>query len=1016
MSSSHTHSHRPHAHESASPRETHTHTYGHVMQRTQGSRSQSPAPLARSWPALRAPSPAWQQQQQQQHHTQSHSQLQTHGPSNGGTAQHTSSHSGHSHHSQHHTSSHGYHGNHAPQQQHGQALRRDPSAGSRRSSSSSSTSYSQHPRERTLAQARRASSSLNQSTQSITSVSTGARPKRVIVTVRLRPPFISELQSADFQEVVRVNGRKASVAFEDHRKEFVFDDCFGPDVTQGSVYERVGRPIVDNVMRGINGTIFVYGQTGTGKTHTMGLLRRLPTDPALFDGGASTPSVDREQGSTGIVARALWDIFERIGNASEDEHPGVEWEVTLTFVQLYCESLQNLLDPSVSNLAIREDPRTGFYVEGLTERLVSSYKEAAEFVNAGLENRMIGGTMLNTTSSRSHVILTATVSQFVPIYSASTGETFTRTFRGKLALVDLAGCERVSHSRSEGMRLDEAKAINKSLTLLGNVIASLADRRSPHVSYRSSKLTTLLQDSLGGNAMTSLVATVSTGLQSRRETVSAFLFAQRCMAVRTRAIINDETDREGDVRAAELEQRLAMLERDYQQRESQLVAQHEATVRQLTESLHMLEATPRGVKPEPIPQTTPAPAPVSSLPVMTYCYRLLMDIYARTRVPIQDSKVRATERANEATQRASSRIVVGADGEPLSAVDVDLMAGAVAMVEENYPSMLGPNNKGGLDGGGGPVAIDFPKIDEIDGEEQLLSWLRKVHASVAGNLVFCSRMLEHTDEMTARMREDLVRHEVAAARREVELENWGTTLKDLLNTNAALLARITRLQHEQSGKGGADTVSIGGGSVELPSSASGMLRVMSRQRSTSASSSSLGLLVAGSGNGASSNGGSGVHTQSSPVMAPSPVPLHEGEGAVSGGLAMPLPIMATADGSGVSANGVHPKDNLSATYAIADFAPPSARNGDPAGPTAGIVHEEAPESSAERSSGRRVKAKAESAEVKSKVLLPEAISIGESIAEGDEVGTDHVTPVPPSGRPPNARFKRGDRLARGVSQ
>jgi hypothetical protein len=270
------------------------------------------------------------------------------------------------------------------------------------------------------------------------------------------------------------------------QRDFFFDYVFGPDGTQQQIYDHIGGPIIGDVLRGFNGTIFAYGQTGTGKTYTMGILDRV-----------------RDQ-NAGIIPRSLGHIF---GHMKQNAHLDIQFTVSMSFLQIYLETIQDLLVPSNSkhweeNLPVRENPGKGFFVEGLHEYVVRSYNEAEALLNLGLENRALAPTLMNTTSSRSHTVLTVVVEQRGKNGDAAAdganggraaGLSYSRTLRGKLLLVDLAGSERVRRTTSKGARLSEAKSINTSLSALGNVIAALADHKVSHVPFRDSKLTRLLQ-------------------------------------------------------------------------------------------------------------------------------------------------------------------------------------------------------------------------------------------------------------------------------------------------------------------------------------------------------------------------------------------------------------------------------------------------------------------------------------------------------------------------------------------
>jgi hypothetical protein len=254
----------------------------------------------------------------------------------------------------------------------------------------------------------------------------------------------------------------------------------------------------------------------------------------------------------GLIPRATSQIFEYISRESN-----ADINVSLSFLQLYRETIQDLLSPANSggssssnpnsgantpaaeeNLPIREDPIRGFYVEGLQEFTVRSYGEAEALINLGLENRAIAPTLMNATSSRSHIVLTINIEQ--KLYGDGT-TAYSKTLRSKLLMVDLAGSERVRRTISKGTRLSEAKSINTSLSALGNVIVALAENTS-HIPYRDSKLTRLLQDSLGGTASTALIATIGPAAVNYGETLSTLLFAQRCMAVKITPIPHEEVD------------------------------------------------------------------------------------------------------------------------------------------------------------------------------------------------------------------------------------------------------------------------------------------------------------------------------------------------------------------------------------------------------------------------------------------------------------------------------------------
>jgi len=206
--------------------------------------------------------------------------------------------------------------------------------------------------------------------------------------------------------------------------------------------------------------------------------------------------------------------------------------------------ITDLLAPEKDNLPIREDPKSGVYVERLSQVIATSPAEVLYLISEGVRNRATSSTLMNQTSSRSHVILRVTVEHSLKKdpFQPPSAKPPSVVKRGLLTIIDLAGSERVSKSGSEGLRLEEAKTINKSICALGNVIASLADKTCTHVSFRDSKLTRLLTHSLSGNCLTSICATLNPLSLHFDESFSTALFASRAMAVRNKACINESNE------------------------------------------------------------------------------------------------------------------------------------------------------------------------------------------------------------------------------------------------------------------------------------------------------------------------------------------------------------------------------------------------------------------------------------------------------------------------------------------
>ncbi|OMJ91648.1 hypothetical protein SteCoe_5803 [Stentor coeruleus] len=291
---------------------------------------------------------------------------------------------------------------------------------------------------------------------------------------------------------------------------FNYDYVFTPTSRQEDVYNIAAKPIVEAVMQGFNGTVFAYGQTSSGKTYTM-------TGSDMYD-----PEY------MGVIPRMVSTVFDKIAFINAK----IEFQVKVSYCEIYMEKIKDLLDPRRKNLKIHEDRARGVYIAELYEEYVSSGSEVYTLMKIGTDNREVGSTNMNSKSSRSHSIFILTVTQTNSTdYSAKTG---------KLYLVDLAGSEKVGKTGAAGKRLEEAKTINKSLTMLGNVITALTDGKSTHVPYRDSKLTRVLQDSLGGNSKTSLIITCSPSPFNEAETVSTLRFGNRAKFIKNRPKVNRE--------------------------------------------------------------------------------------------------------------------------------------------------------------------------------------------------------------------------------------------------------------------------------------------------------------------------------------------------------------------------------------------------------------------------------------------------------------------------------------------
>ncbi|EGF77621.1 hypothetical protein BATDEDRAFT_13838, partial [Batrachochytrium dendrobatidis JAM81] len=337
------------------------------------------------------------------------------------------------------------------------------------------------------------------------------------VVLRCRP-FSEKESAAGHTNIAQIDKAAASVTIVDPRsnsdppKLFTFDSVFDITSEQIEVYNKTARHIVDCVLEGYNGTVFAYGQTGTGKTFSMEGIRSIPE-------------------LRGIIPNAFEQIFSYIKHAGST----TQFLVRASYLEIYNEEIRDLLNPKGKKLDIKERPDTGVYVKDLSTFVIKDVDEMDQLMSVGNKNRSVGFTEMNATSSRSHSIFSITVE------AAEIGEDGEEKLRaGKLHLVDLAGSERQSKTGATGDRLKEATKINLSLSALGNVISALVDGKSSHIPYRDSKLTRLLQDSLGGNAKTLMVATISPANYNYDETLSTLRYANRAKHIKNKPKVNED--------------------------------------------------------------------------------------------------------------------------------------------------------------------------------------------------------------------------------------------------------------------------------------------------------------------------------------------------------------------------------------------------------------------------------------------------------------------------------------------
>ncbi|XP_052861202.1 chromosome-associated kinesin KIF4-like [Anopheles cruzii] len=344
-----------------------------------------------------------------------------------------------------------------------------------------------------------------------------AVPETVQVAVRIRPLSVQELERG-CQSVVIQPSPDGPRLVARGSEEFIFSDVFGPTATQTEVYERTVRRLVLRLFEGFNVCILAYGQTGSGKTYTIG---------TSFDGHLNADS--------GILPRALLDIFKVVNGTSTDDETETSYRVLCSFMEIYQENVYDLFSPRnrYERLVGIRESTTGIIVPGLTEVPVSSTEETFRWLVRGASCRAMAPTSMNKQSNRSHTIFTVIVRK-----RCRTGGDEKVTI-SKLHFVDLAGSERTKKSLASGERLRETIQINKALLALGNVISTLASigsiqSKKTFVSYRDSKLTRLLQNSLGGNSITLMLACVSPANYNIEETLSTLRYADRALSIRNK--------------------------------------------------------------------------------------------------------------------------------------------------------------------------------------------------------------------------------------------------------------------------------------------------------------------------------------------------------------------------------------------------------------------------------------------------------------------------------------------------
>ncbi|XP_072134993.1 kinesin-like protein KIF3C isoform X2 [Mobula birostris] len=363
----------------------------------------------------------------------------------------------------------------------------------------------------------------------------------VKVVVRCRPMNGKE-EAAACEQIVdmdmklgQVTVRNPKATSSEMPKSFTFDAVYDHSSKQSELYDETVRPLVDSVLQGFNGTVFAYGQTGTGKTYTM-------------------QGIWADQEKRGIIPNTFEHIFTHISRSQDQQYL-----VRASYLEIYQEEIRDLLSKDQNKkLELKEKPETGVYIKDLSSFVTKNVKEIEHVMNVGNQNRAVASTNMNEYSSRSHAIFVVTIecSEL-----GLDGEDHIRV--GKLNLVDLAGSERQSKTGVQGERLKEAAKINLSLSALGNVISALVDGKSTHIPYRDSKLTRLLEDSLGGNAKTIMVATVGPASSNYDESLTTLRYANRTKNIKNKPRINEDPK---DALLREFQEEIARLKAQLERR------------------------------------------------------------------------------------------------------------------------------------------------------------------------------------------------------------------------------------------------------------------------------------------------------------------------------------------------------------------------------------------------------------------------------------------------------------------
>ena len=344
--------------------------------------------------------------------------------------------------------------------------------------------------------------------------------ENIKVCLRIRPMNLQEKGRNDMNCIEPVSSNQLIFTNKNMRRSYTYNLVFGPETTQEDIFYNCSiNRLIDSALDGYSVTIFAYGQTGSGKTYTI-----MGRDDSINE------KILSNEKYSGIMPKSINYIWKTVGSRQE------KYYIKVSFLEIYNEQINDLLNIGNTNLQIRWDQRQGFFVEGLLVIECKKPEDIVEVILQGAKNRKKGSHELNKDSSRSHSILTVyIISEF-----QSQGENFKKY--GKISFVDLAGSERLKETHSSGGMIKETGNINKSLFVLGKVISALTDKKSmnQHIPYRDSKLTMLLMDSIGGASKTLMIACVSPSATYSDETMSTLNYASRTMNIKNKPLVQME--------------------------------------------------------------------------------------------------------------------------------------------------------------------------------------------------------------------------------------------------------------------------------------------------------------------------------------------------------------------------------------------------------------------------------------------------------------------------------------------